>query len=118
MFLSTRPKKAIGSKEIWDKSEAALEDALKAIGIPYSINPGDGAFYGPKIDIKLQDALGRQHQCGTIQLDFNLPNRFNLQYRGQFYGGSLCMRKMFQSCTAGASCARNVTSSYLYVHMH
>eukprot|EP00440_Ansanella_granifera_P043333 gb/GFBE01046974.1/.p1 GENE.gb/GFBE01046974.1/~~gb/GFBE01046974.1/.p1 ORF type:complete len:890 (+),score=287.08 gb/GFBE01046974.1/:1-2670(+) len=79
--LSTRPKKALGSKEIWDNAEVQLKAALNESGREWSLNPGDGAFYGPKIDIRLQDAMKRKHQCGTIQLDFNGPIRFNLQYR-------------------------------------
>jgi threonyl-tRNA synthetase len=79
--LSTRPKKALGSKEIWDNAETQLKAALNESGREWSLNPGDGAFYGPKIDIRLQDAMKRKHQCGTIQLDFNGPIRFNLQYR-------------------------------------
>eukprot|EP00928_Gymnodinium_smaydae_P070435 TRINITY_DN54275_c0_g1_i1.p1 TRINITY_DN54275_c0_g1~~TRINITY_DN54275_c0_g1_i1.p1 ORF type:complete len:923 (-),score=267.81 TRINITY_DN54275_c0_g1_i1:283-2937(-) len=79
--LSTRPKKALGSKEIWDNAEAQLKQALDEFGKDWSLNPGDGAFYGPKIDIRLMDAMKRKHQCGTIQLDFNNPIRFNLQYR-------------------------------------
>jgi len=79
--LSTRPKKAIGSVEIWDAAENALKLALESQNIAYTINAGDGAFYGPKIDVRLTDAIGRKHQCGTIQLDFNLPQRFNLQYK-------------------------------------
>jgi threonyl-tRNA synthetase len=86
VMLSTRPEKAIGSNELWQKAEDQLEDALKAVGVPYGINPGDGAFYGPKIDIQLRDTLGRKHQCGTIQLDFNLPIRFDLQYRTEAGG--------------------------------
>jgi threonyl-tRNA synthetase len=81
--LSTRPKKAIGEKSVWDKAEAALKEALNETGKDWSLNPGDGAFYGPKIDIRLTDALRRRHQCGTIQLDFQLPIRFNLQYRAE-----------------------------------
>jgi threonyl-tRNA synthetase len=81
--LSTRPKKAIGSREVWNSAENALKEALESEGVPYTLNPGDGAFYGPKIDIRLTDAIGRKHQCGTIQLDFNLPARFNLQYQGK-----------------------------------
>jgi threonyl-tRNA synthetase len=83
--LSTRPKKALGTKETWDNAEAQLKMALDefcaSTGKEWSLNPGDGAFYGPKIDIRLQDAMKRKHQCGTIQLDFNNPIRFNLQYR-------------------------------------
>jgi len=81
--LSTRPKLKLGSEELWDGAEAALADALNDYGKPYTINPGDGAFYGPKIDIKLQDSMNRKHQCGTIQCDFQLPIRFNLQYQSE-----------------------------------
>ncbi|HVJ80279.1 MAG TPA: threonine--tRNA ligase [Planctomycetia bacterium] len=80
--LSTRPPKSIGSDENWAKAEAGLKNALDAFGKPYGINPGDGAFYGPKIDFMLKDALDRQHQCGTIQLDMGLPERFDLTYVG------------------------------------
>lgn len=83
LVLSTRPKKAMGSKELWDNAELGLKDALDKNGVPYEINHGDGAFYGPKIDVLLVDALGRKHQCGTLQLDFQLPLRFNLQYRAE-----------------------------------
>lgn len=79
--LSTRPAKYLGDLEVWDKAEAALRDSLDAFGKPWKLNPGDGAFYGPKIDILLTDALGRQHQCATIQLDFQLPRRFDLEFR-------------------------------------
>ena len=65
---------------MWDKAEADLSASLDGAGLPWKLNPGDGAFYGPKIDITLQDALKRQHQCATIQLDFQLPMRFNLGY--------------------------------------
>jgi threonyl-tRNA synthetase len=68
--LSTRPEKRLGDEELWDKAEAALEEALNKFGRPWKLNPGDGAFYGPKIDIKVYDALKRAHQCGTVQLDF------------------------------------------------
>jgi len=78
--LSTRPEKYIGDIEVWNAAEKDLADSMDAVGIPWKLNPGDGAFYGPKIDITLQDALKRQHQCATIQLDFNLPKRFNLSY--------------------------------------
>ena len=78
--LSTRPEKYIGSLEDWDKATSALEESLKEKGLPYIINLGDGAFYGPKIDIKLKDALGKQWQCATIQCDFALPEKFNLNY--------------------------------------
>jgi threonyl-tRNA synthetase len=64
--LSTRPKLKLGSEELWDGAEAALASALDDYGKPYTLNPGDGAFYGPKIDIKLQDSMNRKHQCGTI----------------------------------------------------
>lgn len=78
--LSTRPEKSIGSDEDWERATSALEDSLKALGMPYEINAGDGAFYGPKIDIKLKDALERRWQCATIQCDFTLPERFDLTY--------------------------------------
>ncbi len=78
--LSTRPEKYIGSEEDWNLATQALEEALKEKGLNYEINPGDGAFYGPKIDIKLKDALKRKWQCATIQCDFALPKRFNLSY--------------------------------------
>ncbi len=78
--LSTKPKDAIGTKEIWEFAENGLEQALKEYGLDYKINPEDGAFYGPKIDFKLKDALGRIWQGATIQLDFNLPDRFKLHY--------------------------------------
>ncbi|MBM3245364.1 MAG: threonine--tRNA ligase, partial [Candidatus Omnitrophica bacterium] len=78
--LSTRPEKYIGSEEDWEKATQNLEDALKEKGLTYEINAGDGAFYGPKIDIKLKDALKRKWQCATIQCDFALPKRFNLEF--------------------------------------
>src|SRR5579872_3677443 len=87
--LSTRPEKSIGTAELWSKSEGALEKALKSSGLHYRVNPGDGAFYGPKIDFHITDALDRSWQCGTVQLDYNLPSggeydtpRFDLTYRG------------------------------------
>lgn len=78
--LSTKPEKAIGDDQIWEISEKALENACIKGGYDYSINPGDGAFYGPKLDFKLKDSLGRIWQCGTIQLDYNLPQRFDVNY--------------------------------------
>ena len=78
--LSTRPEKFMGTIANWDKATEALKDALDTKGLKYDINEGDGAFYGPKIDIKLKDAIGRQWQCGTIQCDFFLPERFELNY--------------------------------------
>ncbi len=78
--LSTRPEKAVGSKEIWDKATAALRAALETKEIEYSVDEGGGAFYGPKIDVKIRDAIGREWQCSTIQLDFNLPERFDMEY--------------------------------------
>lgn len=78
--LSTRPEKSIGSDEDWNRATKALTDALESLALPYEINEGDGAFYGPKIDIKLKDALERRWQCATIQCDFTLPERFDLVY--------------------------------------
>ena len=80
--LSTKPEKAIGADEIWEVAERDLTKALVRMGIDYKLNPGDGAFYGPKIDFKMKDSIGRIWQCGTIQLDFNLPERFNMNYIG------------------------------------
>lgn len=80
MEISTKPDKAIGDDEIWDTATKALKDALDEQGLSYGIDEGGGAFYGPKIDIKITDALKRKWQCGTIQVDFNLPNRFKLEY--------------------------------------
>ncbi|KAI9017148.1 hypothetical protein BC832DRAFT_9682 [Gaertneriomyces semiglobifer] len=81
--LSTRPEKFLGDVETWDKAEKLLEEALNKFGKKWELNPGDGAFYGPKIDIVMTDALRRRHQCATIQLDFQLPQRFELQYRSK-----------------------------------
>uniref|UniRef100_F7DDV7 threonine--tRNA ligase n=1 Tax=Monodelphis domestica TaxID=13616 RepID=F7DDV7_MONDO len=78
--LSTRPENFLGEIEIWNQAEEQLQNSLKEFGKPWKLNPGDGAFYGPKIDIKIKDAIGRYHQCATIQLDFQLPIRFNLTY--------------------------------------
>lgn len=82
MELSTRPEKYIGTIESWDVATDALRDALDALGKPYKINEGDGAFYGPKIDFHLKDSIGRTWQCGTIQLDMQMPERFDLTYVG------------------------------------
>ncbi|HSF40247.1 MAG TPA: threonine--tRNA ligase [Thermoanaerobaculia bacterium] len=78
--LSTRPAKRVGSDELWDRAEAALAQALDNRGLPYKVNPGDGAFYGPKIDFHVEDALGRSWQLGTVQLDYQMPQRFGLAY--------------------------------------
>uniref|UniRef100_A0A3P9KFY5 threonine--tRNA ligase n=1 Tax=Oryzias latipes TaxID=8090 RepID=A0A3P9KFY5_ORYLA len=78
--LSTRPEKFLGEPEMWDQAEKQLENSLNEFGEKWVLNPGDGAFYGPKIDIQIKDAIGRYHQCATIQLDFQLPIRFNLAY--------------------------------------
>ncbi len=81
--LSTRPEKAMGDIEIWDKATEDLRQALEELGINYALNEGDGAFYGPKIDFHLEDSLGRTWQCGTIQLDFQMPEKFDLTYIGE-----------------------------------
>ncbi|SFH35159.1 threonyl-tRNA synthetase [Desulfotomaculum arcticum] len=81
--LSTKPEKSIGSDEIWELATESLREALEARGLPYKINEGDGAFYGPKIDFHLEDSIGRTWQCGTIQLDFQMPERFGLTYVGE-----------------------------------
>jgi threonyl-tRNA synthetase len=80
VMLSTRPEKSVGSDEIWDAATVALEGALKVKGWDYNVDEGGGAFYGPKIDLKIRDAIGRQWQCSTVQCDFNLPERFGLEY--------------------------------------
>lgn len=81
--LSTRPENSIGSDEIWEMATNALREALESKGLPYKVNEGDGAFYGPKIDFHLKDSIGRTWQCGTIQLDFTMPEKFDLVYVGE-----------------------------------
>ena len=81
--FSDRPERRIGDDAVWDKSEAALKQALEATGRPYGYNPGEGAFYGPKLEFVLRDAIGRDWQCGTLQVDFNLPERFDATYIGE-----------------------------------
>lgn len=81
--LSTRPEVRVGSDEIWDKAEAALQAAINKLDLPYEVDPGEGAFYGPKLDFKLTDAIGREWQCGTFQADFNLPDRLDAEYIGE-----------------------------------
>lgn len=81
--LSTRPEQFLGEVELWDRAEKQLADSLNTSGLEWKLNPGDGAFYGPKIDIGIQDALKRWHQCATIQLDFQLPQRFDLHYQSE-----------------------------------
>jgi threonyl-tRNA synthetase len=82
-YLSTRPEKAVGDPARWEQATASLESALKASGLPYEVDEGGGAFYGPKIDLKIKDAIGREWQMSTIQFDFNLPDRFDLSYIGE-----------------------------------
>jgi threonyl-tRNA synthetase len=81
--LADRPEKRVGSDAVWDKAEDALHQALKAAGLAYDMNPGDGAFYGPKIEFYLKDAIGREWQCGTLQVDFNMPERLDAAYIGE-----------------------------------
>ncbi len=83
VFVATRPENRMGTDEIWDKAEGALKDALTGLNIPFQISPGEGAFYGPKVEIHFVDAIGRSWQLGTIQIDYNLPNAFNLEYVGE-----------------------------------
>jgi threonyl-tRNA synthetase len=80
--LSTKPEKAVGEAKLWERAEAALVSALEGLSKPYKVNPGEGAFYGPKIDFHVTDALGRSWQCGTCQLDFYMPQQFGLSYTG------------------------------------
>ncbi len=82
IYLSTRPEKYVGALENWDRATNALKQALERKGLPYVVDPGEGVFYGPKIDIKIKDSLNRSWQCSTIQVDFNLPERFDTVYRG------------------------------------
>jgi threonyl-tRNA synthetase len=98
--LSTRPQNYIGSIEIWDKAEKALQDVLEKQNFEYQLNPGDGAFYGPKIDFHIKDILNRSWQCGTIQLDFSMPERFDLEYTdvdGQLKRPVMIHRALFGS---------------------
>jgi len=81
--LSTRPEKYIGELAVWDQAESELKQVLDESNLGWNLNAGDGAFYGPKIDIHISDATGRSHQCATIQLDFNLPERFQLEYANE-----------------------------------
>jgi threonyl-tRNA synthetase len=81
IYLSTRPEKYVGTEDGWKKSTDALEKALTDKGLNYEVDPGEGVFYGPKIDIKVRDSLGRQWQCSTIQVDFNIPERLDVNYR-------------------------------------
>ena len=81
--FSTRPEVRVGSDELWDKAENALEEATKLAGLSYALNPGEGAFYGPKLEFVLKDSLGRDWQCGTIQVDFNMPDRLGAEYVGK-----------------------------------
>ena len=83
IYLSTRPEKRMGSDEVWDQAEKALRDALELLNLPFTVNPGDGAFYGPKLDIMFVDAIKRPWQLGTLQIDFNLPAAFDLTYVGE-----------------------------------
>jgi threonyl-tRNA synthetase len=80
--LSTRPENRLGSDELWDHAESALQQALESRGLPFTVNEGDGAFYGPKIDLHVTDSLGRGWQLGTVQLDYSMPERFGLSYIG------------------------------------
>ena len=83
VLIATRPENRMGSDEVWDRSENALIDSMKVLGIPYGIAPGEGAFYGPKVEIHFVDAIGRSWQLGTIQVDYNLPEAFGLEYVGE-----------------------------------
>ncbi len=82
VYLSTRPEDSVGSDEIWNQAETALKNILESLAIDHTVDPGEGVFYGPKIDFKVRDAIGRQWQLATIQLDFNLPERFDLSFIG------------------------------------
>ncbi|KAJ8958632.1 hypothetical protein NQ318_016357 [Aromia moschata] len=101
LVLSTRPEKYLGDIEMWNEAEKALEESLNGLGQPWKLNPGDGAFYGPKIDITIQDALKRLYQCATIQLDFQLPIRFNLSYVRAILGSVERMMAILTESFAG-----------------
>ena len=81
--FSDRPEKRVGDDAVWDKAEAALMQAMEATGLEYTLNPGEGAFYGPKLEFVLRDAIGRDWQCGTLQVDLNLPGRLGATYVGE-----------------------------------
>ena len=81
--FSDRPEKRVGNDDVWDKSEVALREAMEATGLEYTLNPGEGAFYGPKLEFILKDAIGREWQCGTLQVDLNLPERLDATYVGE-----------------------------------
>jgi threonyl-tRNA synthetase len=98
--VSTRPQKSIGTDEDWERATQALIETLKTKGLPFEINEGDGAFYGPKIDVKLKDAIGRRWQCATIQADFAMPERFDLTYVGS--DGKPCRPVMLHRVILGA----------------
>jgi len=83
MMLSTRPEKAVGSPEVWERATSTLASALEKQGLSYEVDPGEGVFYGPKIDIKFEDAMGRLWQGPTIQVDFNMPDKFGVNYIGE-----------------------------------
>ena len=83
LVVATRPEQRIGSDAIWDKAEHALMESLRASGCDFEVSPGDGAFYGPKIEYTLKDAIGRQWQCGTIQVDFSMAERLDAEYVGE-----------------------------------
>jgi threonyl-tRNA synthetase len=100
MELSTRPEKSIGSDEMWDNATSALQNALEKLGINYKLNPGDGAFYGPKIDFHVKDCLRRSWQCGTIQVDFSMPERFDISYIGP--DGRKCRPVMVHRAIVGS----------------
>ena len=83
IYLSTRPEKFVGNEEVWDRATNALRNALDTKGLDYEVDEGGGAFYGPKIDLKIKDVLGRAWQCSTVQVDFNLPERFDMSFIGE-----------------------------------
>jgi threonyl-tRNA synthetase len=106
--LSTRPEKFIGDPAVWNQAEQALAVVLNATGKKWERNQGDGAFYGPKVDISVRDALGREHQCATVQLDFQLPLRFELRFRGadgkEHVPVMIHRAILVRGCALGAAC--------------
>ena len=103
VYLSTRPEKYAGTLEHWDLAEIALRNALERKGLPFEVDPGEGVFYGPKIDIKIKDMLGRSWQCSTIQVDFNNPERFDATY----VADDGTPRRAMTTAPVGATLAQN-----------
>ena len=114
--LSTRPPEFLGEVATWDHAESELKRALAAVGEHYTINEGDGAFYGPKIDFDVTDAIGRKWQCATIQLDYQLPQRFDLKYTGADNAERLKKARWREADSTRGWCFLRVTERYGNFH--